>query len=203
MSGILINAVWIIVKKKGICIFHQRFHGTGINPDLFTGFLSGIYTFSEEVTQTGGIEVMELKDKRLLYGIISNLVFIFDVTKDEDVDDVRKKITEISKVFIDKFGHHLVHWIGETSVFEPFKRDLSLIIEKMRPVNFVEVAFKTPQKKRLKLSEGEFKILSLCDGKTPVEIIASKTNISEFKVIRILNKLEKKKVITRKMIMRI
>lgn len=199
----MINAIWIIRKDDSICIFHQKFHGKTIDRDLFSGFLSGMYSFSEEVTETGGIEIMELKDMSLLYGIFSDLIFIFAVTKDEDVDYLRKKIKDISKIFIDKYDDLLEDWNGEVSIFEPFERDLNLILEKIRPVNFVEVAFKLPQKKRLKLSEEEIKILSLCDGKTPVEIISNKTNISEFELNRILSKWEKKKIIERKMIMRL
>jgi hypothetical protein len=202
VSGILINGVWIVSKEKGVCIFHHRFHGKEINPDLFSGFLSGIFAFSEEITETGGIEVMDLKDIRILYCIIANLIFIMAITKDEDVDYLREKISEISEAFVSKYGKVLEKWEGEITIFDPFKQDLNLLIEKMRPVNFVEVAYKLPQKKRLKLADEEIKVLSLCDGKTPVEVIANRTKIPEIILNRILNKLEKKKIIKRKMIMR-
>ena len=198
----MINGIWIIKKENSICIFHKSFSEEKLDQDLFSGFLSGMYSFSEEVTKTGGLEIMELKDMRLLYGLFSDLIFIFAVTKDEDVDYLRKKIADISKEFIEKYGELLEDWKGDVSIFEPFERDLSLILEKIRPVNFIEVATKIPQKKRLKLSDEEIQILSFCDGKTPVEIIASKTNISEFELNRILSKWEKKKIIQRKMVMR-
>lgn len=198
----MINGVWIIKKRESVSIFHKIYGGKSIDADLFSGFLSGIYSFSEEITETGGIETMELADITLLYGEVSDLIFILAVTKDEDVEIIRKKIADISKVFLEKFGALLEDWDGNTTIFRPFERDLNQIIEKMRHIDFMEVPIKIPQKKRLKLSEQEFQLLSLCDGTTPTETIATKLNISELTVIKILKNLEKKKIIERKMVIK-
>jgi len=198
----LINAVWIVKKRGGICIFHQKYGGKEIDPDLFSGFLSGIYSFSEEISETGGIEIMELKDMKLLYGVSSDLIYILAATKEEDIEVLRKKIADINKIFLDKYGKYLLNWDGNTSIFEPFNRDLNLIIEKMRHVDFIEVPIKISSKKNLNLSQDEFQILSLCDGKTASSTIAIKLNISEFRLMKILKELEKKKILQRKMIMK-
>ena len=199
----LINGIWIIKKEMGICLFNKTYGGKKLDPQLFSGFLSGIYTFSSQITESGGLEIMELEDIRLLYGTVSDLLFIIAATKDEDVDLVRNKITEISKVFLGKYSQYLVDWDCNTAVFDPFERDLDQIIKKMRHVDFIEVPIKLTQKKRLKLSDDEFQVLSLCDGKIPTWKIATKLNITEFKLMRTIRQLEKKKLIKRKMVMKI
>ncbi|HUY01211.1 MAG TPA: hypothetical protein VMV49_16745 [Candidatus Deferrimicrobium sp.] len=198
----MINGIWIIKKDAGICIFHKVFEGKEIDPQLFSGFLSGIYTFSEEISESGGIETLELKEVRILYGVVSDLIFILSITKDEDVDIIRKKISDISKVFHEKYSDLLQNWDGNIGIFEPFNRNLNQIMEKMRHVDFVEIPIRFPQKKSVKLTDEEFQVLSLCDGKTPSINIAIKLKIPELKSIQILKNLEKKKIIKRKMIMK-
>lgn len=99
----MLNDIWIVKKGVGLCIFHQKYSGKEIDSDLFSGFLSGIYSFSEEISETGGIETMELRDIRLLYGVASDLIYIIAATKDEEIDGLRKKLSEISKTFLEKY----------------------------------------------------------------------------------------------------
>lgn len=174
-----------------------------INPDLFSGFLSGIYSFSEEISDTGGIETMELKDLRLLYGVASDLIYILSSTKDEEVDTLRNKIADISQAFHQKYGHYLIDWDRNVTTFKPFEKDLDSIIQRSDRVETEDVLCKIPSTKRLKLSEEEFQVLSLCDGKTPYTTIATKLKFSELKLIKIIKNLEKKKVIQRKRIIKV
>ncbi|MFW9872852.1 MAG: hypothetical protein ACFFG0_07105 [Candidatus Thorarchaeota archaeon] len=199
----MIIGVWIIHKQNGLCLFYKEYHGEIVGPDLFSGFLSSIHSFSEEITKTGGIETLELKEMNILYCIVANLIFILVVTKDENKDYLRERVSDISKAFLDKYKKEIDTYRGEVSIFKPFERDLHLILEKIRSVGFLEVAFKLPQNKHLKLSEEEFVILSECDGKTPIEALARKLNISEIKLGKVLKRFEKKNIIKRKMVMKI
>lgn len=191
----MINGVWIIKKEVGICIFSHFLGTKEVDPQLFSGFLSSIYTFSEGISKTGGIETLELKDMKLIYSVFSNLIFIISVTKDEEPEIIRQKISEISSAFVDKYKDNLLNWDGDLEVFEPFRKDAKLILEKTRTVEVEEIPIKLSEKKRFKLTNEEFEILSACDGKSDINKIANKINISKFKLMLILKSLMKKNII--------
>ena len=198
----MINGVWIIKKEVGICIFSHFLGIKEVDPQLFSGFLSSIYTFSEGISKTGGIETLELKDMKLIYTVFSNLIFIISVTKDEEPEIIRQKISEISSAFIERYKNNLLNWNGDLEIFEPFRKDAKLILEKSRTVEVEEIPIKLPEKKRFKLTTEEFEILSVCDGKTNINKIANKLNISKFKLMLILKSLMKKNIIEIKKILK-
>ena len=169
-----------------------------MDPDLFSGLLGAVYTITEEISESGGIETMELKEMRLLYGCVSEMIFIIAASKDEDISILRRFLSTVSATFMKKYGSEIENFAGNVGIFQDFKIELNRIIERMRPLDFVEVPIKLPYKKRLKLNELEFTVLSMCDGETSVDVLASKMNMSEIQLMQTLRALEKKKIIERK-----
>jgi len=193
--------VWIIQKEVGICIFHHDYSGKQVDPQLFSGLISGIYTFSEGILETGRIEVVELTDMKLLYGVDANLIFILSITKDEDMERGRQKLAEISREFISQYKEYFQNWDGDAGVFEPFWVDLNQILERKGRVEVVEIPLRLPEKKRLSLTNEEFGVLSLCDGRTPSIKLSAKLKIPQLQLMLLLKGLEKKKIIQLKRLM--
>lgn len=141
----MINGVWVIRKEAGICIFHCNYGGKEINTQLFSGYVSGIYTLSEMFSKKGGMETLELKDMTFLYGVNSHLIFIVSITKDENIERIREKLTEISREFIYKYKDNLQNWNGNAQVFEPFGVDLNHILERRERGEAVEIPMMLPE----------------------------------------------------------
>jgi hypothetical protein len=197
----VINGVWIIQKGVGICIFHHEYSGKQVDPQLFSGLISGIYTFSEGILETGRIEIVELTDMKLLYGVDANLIFILSITKDEDMERSRQRLAEISQEFIYQFKDYLQNWDGDPGVFEPFWVELNHILERRGRVEVVEIPVRLPEKKRLRLTTEELGVLLWCDGKRASIKIANEIRMPQFQLMLILKELEKRKIIQLKRLM--
>ncbi|MDD1778904.1 MAG: hypothetical protein LUQ65_12135 [Candidatus Helarchaeota archaeon] len=190
----MINGVWIIKKEAGICIFHKNYADWEIDPQLFSAFLSGIYKFSEGISETEGIEIIEMQNMSVLYKFVSDLFFILSITKDEEIEVMRQKMTELSSEFINKFKDYLQNWKENIGAFKWFGADLDRIVGR-NTTQVVEIPIKLPEKKRLSLTNEELGVLLCIDGKTPSSTIANKLNIPNFEFMLILKSLEKKKLI--------
>jgi hypothetical protein len=197
----VINGVWIIKKEVGICIFHYEYSGKQIDPQLFSGLVSGIYTFSEGILETGRIEIVELTDMKLLYGVDADLIFILSITKDEDMERSRQKLAEISREFNYQYKDYLQNWEGDAGVFESFWVNLNHIIQRRGRVEVVEIPVRLPEKKRLKLTTEELGVLLWCDGKRASIKIANEMSIPQFQLMLLLKGMEKRKIIQIKRLM--
>lgn len=187
--------MWIIKKDPGICIFHKNYAAWEIEPQQFSAFLSRIYKLNGGISETCGVEFLELQDMSVLYSVVADLFFILSMTKDEEVEGIRQKMTEVSQQFTSKFKDQLQHWTADVRDFKWFGPELDRILGRTKGTEVVEIPVKLPENMHVSLTTEELGVLLCIDGKTSSASIAKQVDIPSFKLMLILKSLAKKKLI--------
>ena len=135
----MVEEFWII-DTSGICLFHRALHGGSnimdrkfeiqVDEQLFSGLLSGIMSFAEEVSQEK-IKKIELNEGKFLFFARQNLIFIVRSLLNKSDKDVKKKIQIIQDLFIKKYSDELDAFDGDVSSFRLFEKDLEDIFKKI------------------------------------------------------------------------
>lgn len=128
-----IEEVWII-EDSGICLFN---HSIGsIDETLFSGFLSSLQTFVGTISKGEKIKKIELGDSKLTIFNLDEYHLLIVIRTDQKTKDkyLDKKIQEIQKKFILKYGSSLVeHQVKNIPYnindFQGFKEELKEIFE--------------------------------------------------------------------------
>ncbi len=135
----MVKEFWII-DTSGICLFHRAIHGKTnimdekfkiqIDEQLFSGLLSGIMSFTEEVSQEQ-IKKIELNEGKFLFFARQNLIFIVRADLNTSDKNVKKKIQVIQDLFIKKYSKELDAFDGDVSSFRFFEHDLEEVFAKI------------------------------------------------------------------------
>ncbi|MEJ2252216.1 MAG: hypothetical protein P8Y97_21455 [Candidatus Lokiarchaeota archaeon] len=127
----LIEAIWIIERKSGICIFDKSYkeqEKSGITGDLICGFFSAFVDISEEFFNQQ-VEFIKLHDSRLYFTFLKNVIFVIKFEEglllEEEIEDI---IFGISLEFITEFPDVLSNWNGNLHKFETFSKILNEIV---------------------------------------------------------------------------
>lgn len=128
-----INEVWII-QNSGICLFNQSAENS-VNEILFSGFLSGIRTFLEEIGEKK-LEKLELGNSKLIFYNLDeyHLFIVLKSSKKAKDKFLEKKINEVQQKFINRFSpllidHHKKNIPYNNEDFQDFHDDLLEILE--------------------------------------------------------------------------
>ncbi len=144
----LIESIWILDKKSGICLFEENLHGvenkTNFSADLASAFISAIATFVDE-TFSDGIQNIEFKKRKLFFRFTSKLLFVFVFSKSTKMlkHEQERLMNKVVKKFNNRFGHNLGKklFISRTSNFNGFSEDLAEIMRPKLPkenmINFI------------------------------------------------------------------
>src|SRR4030042_565409 len=118
--------LWILNRESGICLFEQQFTVKGdnntsdeFNSDLFTGFVSAIFSFARVVSGST-IERMVLADGILYYRVSDLLVVVVLADKKEIPAKIKRLLTEIEQRFLNDYKMALETNIGDNvAIFKP------------------------------------------------------------------------------------
>ena len=123
-----ITEVWII-ENSGVCLFNHSIESS-IDEILFSGFLSGIRTFLEEIGEKK-LEKLELGNSKLIFYNLDQFGLFVVLKSPKKTKDkyLEKKIEEVQKRFINLFGKHLIEHQKKglpynTDVFKEFRKEL-------------------------------------------------------------------------------
>lgn len=100
-----------------------------------------------------------MSDMTIYYTMEAELVIAVAVDRDDNEDEIRRKLHDLSSEFKSKFGDILMDWDGNLGYFDPFTKDLDRIL--MLDWNFdydLEIKTKNlksaaPRKKPLNLTQ--------------------------------------------------
>lgn len=131
--------LWII-NSDGLCFFHKSVGEDNkqeevkkkiqIEEQLFSGLLSGILSFTSEVT-SDSIEKIEMKEGKFLFFTKKNLIFIIKSKLNTSDNKIKKKIDQLKELFIEKFEKELDEFDGNISSFQIFEKDLDDTFKKI------------------------------------------------------------------------
>ncbi len=128
-----ISEIWII-SNSGICLFNHSVEST-VDELLFSGFLSGIRTFLEEIGEKK-LEKLELGNSKLLFYNLDEYGLFVVLRGPKKIKDkfIEKKIEEVQAKFINKYGKILLEHKNNnmpfnTDDFQDFRNELEEIFK--------------------------------------------------------------------------
>ena len=121
----MIHSLWII--KDNICIFYTDCECCEIDKDLFSGLLSAMSVFSREMTKRE-IKTLILEDLKLVIENNNGLFFVLSAEKKDNNILLHKKLVRIQVHFFHEFHEILPIWVGDTSVFSPFREKVEKVL---------------------------------------------------------------------------
>ena len=145
-----IHNVWIVEKKSGILLFHEKLGSIEAEEDLLSGFLSAVFSFAESEIGAKGIESMEMGDYNMVYCVSHGVLFVMAADKEDKWSNLKAQIDLIRDSFIEEFPnlkrdweHFLSDWGGDRDLFESFHTPLKDLVNSWVEV---EVATATAEK---------------------------------------------------------
>ncbi len=121
----MIHHVWLI-NRAGICILDRDYTEFEVNKQLFTGFLTALSYLADQFNRK--LDVISMGDMAIYYDLEENLIIALAVDRDDNEEEVRRKILEIREEFFLKFSNILVDWDGNLACFDPFSKELDRIL---------------------------------------------------------------------------
>jgi len=130
-SFYLIEAIWIIDRGSGVCLFDKYYKDqgdSGISSDLICGFFSAFVDISEEFFAEQ-VDYIKFRDSRLYFTYVENIIFILKFEEDLLLEEEMEEILfEIAVEFMKEFQENLAEWNGNLCTFEDFNRILDQIV---------------------------------------------------------------------------
>ncbi len=114
-----------IALKKGILLFHKAYvdeEGREFDSDLVSSFLTAIISFAAELGENA-VETMTFKNLKFVYGMFGKLSVIFLNDKEDNEENIKKKIKRVGEAFLLKYHELLPKWKGNVSTFSDFEID--------------------------------------------------------------------------------
>ncbi len=158
-----------VLTKEGVSMYSYSFGIELRKPELISGMISALTTFSKEATGSGKqLRSIDQEDKKVLLNHGARITVA--LLCDKDLPIIRKRLKSFSEAFESKFGKQLANWSGETSMF----KGAESILTRYFPVSTEE---KVIRGIREKLSVYREQIISLDD---PVKVVSLMHEITEF-----------------------
>ncbi len=134
------KSLWILHKPTGVCLYNQQFESTSetfeVDKDLFSGFVSAIMGFSQEVSRGKAyLKEIHLGPLKIVYDagdlIIVTIAFGQNTPRPQ-INDLMKRITTR---FLDKFANRLPPQVFNNNVspYATFSEDIAEIYKEGRP----------------------------------------------------------------------
>jgi hypothetical protein len=121
----LIHNIWLI-NRSGICLLDRNYTGFEVNKQLFTGFLTALCALASQFNKR--LDSLSMGDSIIYYDIEENLVVALATDRDDNEQEIRRKILDIREEFKLKFGKILDNWDGNISIFDIFLKDIDRIL---------------------------------------------------------------------------
>jgi len=120
----LIHDIFIALKK-GILLYHKAYvdeEGREFDSDLVSSFLTAIISFAAELGENS-VETMTFKNLKFIYGMFGKLSVIFLSDKEDNEENIKKKIKRVGEAFLLKYHELLPKWKGNVTTFADFEID--------------------------------------------------------------------------------
>ncbi|MHA1377158.1 MAG: hypothetical protein ACTSRG_02135 [Candidatus Helarchaeota archaeon] len=128
-SGLISN-IWIINKNNSLCVL-QRNYGKAneIDKDLFSGFTTAFFNFSEEISGEH-IKSVTMGSFKFFYKNTDSMILTITADPVLNEDDVSPLMSDIISQFINQgFEEKLTHGGINENLFLPFNETLDAIVE--------------------------------------------------------------------------
>lgn len=129
-----------VIKDTGSALFHRTYGEYDSSPDedLISGFISAIFSFSEEFGK-GQITKMETKFRKFFYHLYDKIIFVIitELENDKEESVILKLLQTIAERFFNKFGVKVYDEI-DRSKFSDFETIVDQLIEEYDITNNYE-----------------------------------------------------------------
>ncbi|WXG46381.1 MAG: hypothetical protein WED05_06910 [Candidatus Atabeyarchaeum deiterrae] len=99
----MIRNVWVIEKLSGRCLFHLAYEKELKEPDLISGFLSALTSFSEAELKGERLSVVETEGRKWVYRYVEPLIFVVTGAKKDPESHLKAQVSYLANVFLDAF----------------------------------------------------------------------------------------------------
>ncbi|NVM54681.1 MAG: hypothetical protein HWN66_13335 [Candidatus Helarchaeota archaeon] len=121
----MIHHVWLI-NRAGVCILDRNYTGFRVNRQLFSGFLTALNNFALQLNQN--LDSLSMGEITIYYELDGNLIVAIAVDRDDNDQEIRRKIRAIREEFQLKYGNILEDWDGNLNYFDSFVKDFDRIL---------------------------------------------------------------------------
>ena len=104
----------------------RNYSGFEINKQLFSGFITAISSLASQFNRT--LDSITMSDMTIHYTMEAELVIAVAVDRDDNEEEIRRKLHDLISEFKLKFREVLTDWDGNLSYFDPFTKDLDRIL---------------------------------------------------------------------------
>ncbi|MHA1870064.1 MAG: hypothetical protein ACTSXF_03875, partial [Promethearchaeota archaeon] len=116
-DAVNLQHILVIYKNTGTCIYFKSFGLEEIDPDLITGFLSALQSFTQESMGTDGISEMDLRGKHLIVSD-GEFVRVALVIGKPASKNLRTNLSRFVMLFEGQYHDALDGWRGQLNVFK-------------------------------------------------------------------------------------
>ncbi|MGQ4832494.1 MAG: helix-turn-helix transcriptional regulator [Candidatus Asgardarchaeia archaeon] len=211
----MINAVYFINGTSGVTLLSRQYRKISIDEQLIGGFLQALSQFVKELIKNGETDIesrlkktdirgivetevkeIHLKGYDLIYEMRHPLVVVALIDERDDEFQVRSALKVLLEKFIDRFRD-----IIDSPIVDEYKEFIPVIDEVLKNG---KIGLIYPVKKgdvpKLAVNFGlvteeEYRILQLCNGKLTVDEIAKELNITTRELWKFLENLKKKDLV--------
>ncbi|MFX0068490.1 MAG: hypothetical protein ACFE7S_06275 [Candidatus Hodarchaeota archaeon] len=113
-----------IFSKSGETLFTKFFGEDEIDEQLFSGFISALFSLAREFGHRG-MEIMKMDNLKFFYDFTDKLIFAVSADDGDDETAVKNLLATIRDRFLERYGEALAHWRGgDVSAFKDFEGDI-------------------------------------------------------------------------------
>jgi len=101
-------------------MFQKIYGASGIPEEVFDDFIANLAKVVSKIHLDGYVEYMNLRRTRLYYSNVNTTVFIFEADKNDDTNEMKLKMRNLSSQFVNDYADTIEKWDGDLSVFTGF-----------------------------------------------------------------------------------
>nr|HDO81507.1 GTP-binding protein [Candidatus Bathyarchaeota archaeon] len=109
-----------ILDSNGRLMFQKIYGASGIPEEVFDDFIANLAKVVSKIHLDGYVEYMNLRRTRLYYSNVNTTVFIFEADKNDDTNEMKLKMRNLSSQFVNDYADTIEKWDGDLSVFTGF-----------------------------------------------------------------------------------
>ncbi|MHA1631724.1 MAG: ADP-ribosylation factor-like protein [Candidatus Freyarchaeota archaeon] len=109
-----------ILDSNGRLMFQKIYGASGIPEEVFDDFIANLAKVVSKIHLDGYVEYMNLRRTRLYYSNVNTTVFIFEADKNDDTNEMKLKMRNLSSQFVNDYADTIEKWDGDPSVFTGF-----------------------------------------------------------------------------------